>query len=529
MIKKGLILLFFMAVLCGCVLEKYDSDSCADGSRGPFYLALQFVPQGNSAETKAGNNLDALLRHGSLDEMLVANVDVYFYDNKGDYLGFAHMGITDGQQTEGATSPEESYIGGQVIGPLNYRPYKMLVMANLSSAQQDLFKDKDLDDAIALYQDSASWLSDPVDITYQGVTYAGRKPFVMTAGSYMNNVGTPICDIAITERNLKHKEEDAAASKLDVYLERMAAKVTLQVKQQGSEPTPQLSIPVVTARDNVTAKVEILGWALNATNNSSYYLKHIDKNWNFSWKWNNDRRYRSYWAKDTNYSPDNTPADYTFSSWDGITNTLTLDGGYFKGSECCLENTSEICTKATMYSRTTHILVKAKFVFGLSSGTDDDHYTDAEADIYRYNGVFYTASNLTAQTGKNPGDAGVTLFPQGQMYYKVPIEHLGGWDGTGDSYGIGTYGVVRNHVYEITISGIGGVGSPRPSDTSAAIVPTPAGDDHILSLYCKAAPWTQFVQSFVFIDPRSGAVYFDVTTTGQDLEDEFDDDNDDWY
>lgn len=56
----------------------------------------------------------------------------------------------------------------------------------------------------------------------------------------------------------------------------------------------------------------------------------------------------------------------------------------------------------------------------------------------------------------------------GRAYYYVPIKHLGG---TGE---LAEYGIVRNHFYKITLSGITGFGTPvyDPEKVVDPIVPT---------------------------------------------------------
>ena len=60
----------------------------------------------------------------------------------------------------------------------------------------------------------------------------------------------------------------------------------------------------------------------------------------------------------------------------------------------------------------------------------------------------------------------------GRAYYYVPIKHLGSTDTNADA--IAEYGIVRNHFYKITLSGIKGFGTPvyDPSKVVAPAVPT---------------------------------------------------------
>lgn len=72
------------------------------------------------------------------------------------------------------------------------------------------------------------------------------------------------------------------------------------------------------------------------------------------------------------------------------------------------------------------------------------------------------------------GEATIYTFERGICYYSIPIKHF--WDGSAENYGLGKegyYGVVRNHWYQVEITGVSGFGHPatpgegpgNPSDT----------------------------------------------------------------
>ena len=90
--------------------------------------------------------------------------------------------------------------------------------------------------------------------------------------------------------------------------------------------------------------------------------------------------------------------------------SLTKD--FTDDMDYCLENTADEgvlpvtdSDAATLYSRVTHVLVKAQLSFELASGTDDAGYT-TESDFFRYKGVFYTKKSLLDALR---ADAGLTV------------------------------------------------------------------------------------------------------------------------
>ena len=71
----------------------------------------------------------------------------------------------------------------------------------------------------------------------------------------------------------------------------------------------------------------------------------------------------------------------------------------------------------------------------------------------------------------------------GKAYYYVPIKHLGN---TGE---LAEYGIVRNHFYKITLSGIKGFGTPvyNPDQVVKPVVPT--YDDTYLAARIQVLQW----------------------------------------
>ena len=63
------------------------------------------------------------------------------------------------------------------------------------------------------------------------------------------------------------------------------------------------------------------------------------------------------------------------------------------------------------------------------------------------------------------------LYSNGYTYYYTDIQHLKSATAT-------TYGIVRNHIYEVNIKSITGLGTPVGNETSTIYVPvTPTEED----------------------------------------------------
>lgn len=371
----------------------------------------------------------------------------------------------------------------------------------------------------------------------------------------------------------------AQGSTVSVYVERLAAKVELDLASQmksevvtleGGEKIYKLEQTVAGGNntENDTENqlgtqlyIRVLGWDLNTTAIDSYMCKNIDTNWNLNWdtngSWDAGADFRSFWAKSYIYG----------DKLDAVNNKLSYvnTGSWVKDSSkpfslteigntpnYCNENTNKLeniyndgavdnrlVTHAVLYTQVCDVegnaveLVKANGVLfvsdsykqyiinrayamagstfniwkqtGSSSSTTEDEegtttsttntyaqigteYFDlvkpttpegiGDVDIIvkedAFTGTFYkknadntytemTADELTAAiaalktaiANAEPENHAV-MFGNGKSVYYIPVEHLGN---LANSDAVeGSYGVVRNHWYKLTVSKFSKVG-----------------------------------------------------------------------
>ncbi len=181
----------------------------------------------------------------------------------------------------------------------------------------------------------------------------------------------------VTDNIYATESEATTHSAADIYVERLAAKVTLD-KATGTS-TNTVSVGTATAK---TFDYSLVGWRLANVNTSSYLTRQYDNNWNGYKSDANDftttshadfdnnayrfaginkiatgMDYRTYWGKDANY--DVAPA-FT----DG-NDEPTLAGG---ASTYCYENTFNVAHQNV--KETTCAIVKMKITpDGYSDGT----------------------------------------------------------------------------------------------------------------------------------------------------------------
>lgn len=346
----------------------------------------------------------------------------------------------------------------------------------------------------------------------------GTDCFVMSNSVYKNDAGlvyaTPL-DIT----NFYNKDVDALANPVKVYVERVAAKVIVKTNGDIDDDQPSTEDahifklqtsktddnPILIGGKEVYAK--IIGWDLYNDYATSNLIKNID-NYTLGINWNDPNNFRSYWATCTGAT---------------MTDAVDYDGiATYHPYLYCGENTrgntaadlrTQIVFKAQLqdvdgkeievakwfgndYIGKEQLLAAVKSTISNTyySSTDGSKYTsigvgdlmtvaggDGDGGKIKAYQVYFQLSNVANQ-GVNKtwyklvggefksisvGDlndelkAYITpalLYADGMTYYITDIEHLKSQTTT-------TYGVVRNHIYDINIKSISGLGTPVADET----------------------------------------------------------------
>ena len=515
--------LFMSALACG-LLGACNNDEVVENNadnnvslEGDSYMAIRLVAS-NEASTRASEGNPAF-ELGQGDENEVTTADFYFYDNAGNFVtkGKTQSSFTWDDQTSGSNVESISNVM-VVLENVTVTPTQVLAVLNGGSVVSDL---------------TGSNMTQALATTISAYSYNANEHdyFVMSNSAYVsgNEVkwATPI-----TTANLQSSPELAEANPVNIYVERVAAKVELD---KDAQFTAVIDGDIQVDGADADLEVTVDGWGLSGTNKEAYCVKNI-QNTTYWTGWNAEANYRSYWAEDPNYSTGNYPSDYNgwnasqanaslnYLTYNQLTNDLDTDAAY------CLENTMDktvlgydAATGTLQDPAVTHLLIAATL-----------KVKDAAAQtLYRYKGYFYTEANyknvtlsdwmssgdmiytktvnddkttytplavadITIQdnhegkvnitlseealaktwyrlTGYNADDGTATGetaveeeelaalfedlndadgFKEGKMYYCVPIEHLNTSKGE-----VGSYGVVRNHLYRLTLESIKNIGT----------------------------------------------------------------------
>lgn len=147
--------------------------------------------------------------------------------------------------------------------------------------------------------------------------------YVMSNSVYMDGAGKIMDAVPLTAANIKTTETDALKAPVEIYVERIAAKVVLTAsgKVEGTEnifdTEKNSNLILSTGTSAKDVYVKLLGWELYNDYATSNLLKNIT-NWgvaDLGLTWNDIPYYRCYWATSQTHPTDQTYKDENIFSW----------------------------------------------------------------------------------------------------------------------------------------------------------------------------------------------------------------------
>lgn len=490
--------LFAFAALCACnkeaqpeVPQILDADT---------YIKVNIMA--TDASTRAG------YEYGVDDENEVKNALFVFYDNLGNYITKATPTITGG-----STETDPNNIAKTLTVKLpakKTKPSKMLVVLNYNSETR--YDDKTLSTAKGLVME---------DLT------ESSGGFTMTNSVYADNSSNIICEVNLVDANFgKTNAENGqadAVTPVNVYVERVAAKVTFDAEDLNSG-----IVSTTVTVDGTPGKIinpVVKGYNVIDTPTASHDFKAISTSWTYSASkgsntpaWNNYNDFRSYWAS----MPDAAEYEYTAVKYDDV----AIESPEVQPSVVYVhENTSAKPTKVILaaelqmdgvavdlvrYNDTYYTLDDFKTLAIEQVQSLDDVVTITAAMLEPVSGTAVDIDNgyemvlqlndiYTTATGTKASEINTALktmsalyWNQGRCYYYTEIKH--------DLYSGDEQlsGVVRNHVYQLNLKGVKGLGVPV-ADPEEPIVPeTPSDEFYSLNATINILQWKVVGQDVVF-------------------------------
>lgn len=528
-----------------------DKDEMGGGTRpgsDPRYLAVNIVNVGATPATRATDDYE----NGTTEESTITKVRFYFFNGDGSPYLIKNPGVAGveggGEKNWLEASPADDSSTSGTPSQIEKITQTVLVINGVQSAAPAAIVavvNPGTVDAAKIQSGEKMRLS---ELRYSTVgsqfykkdaTTGAVSDFVMSNSVYVN-AGEDVC-ASLVAGHVTTSEETARKKPVDLYVERVVAKVTADVDKTAFElgngtnwdaKKYGTKNPVGKSGDyDVYAVID--GWGLANENGKAEVEKQVNKTWTdgtlgFT-PWTTADYHRCFWETSVAFDAGaggNQPVNPTF-------NQLKAN---MKDVLYTLPNTPESKVTNLKDNDLTKFAVAATLKYKDASNNWHD------AEICRYNGVsilgidnlkkqvaltfsqYYTSTDATTYTQLSKDDidfkdpdgtmqqyrvtptlaadpAGTTkkyytkttsgttptftevdkakvlaaieadkaeIRKDGRAYYYVPIKHL---ENTG---GIAEYGIVRNHFYKITLTGITGFGTPvyDPNKVVDPAVPT---------------------------------------------------------
>ena len=415
---------------------------------------------------------------GTAAEQAVSNATFYFFDAAGNAFNINTNGnyfVATVADNGGTEAPNIESMSDPVIVVEKYKgefPAKVVAVVN--------------------YTGTTSLSLSDLQNTLSLVGHNNGAEFVMSNSVFVDGAGEVVDATPLSIENFQTSSASALANPVTVFVERVVAKVS--VKGASAVLDTQTKV----GDKDVFAKIN--GWDLVATKGESYIVKSVDAAWTeaeLGFVWNNPAYHRSYWAAKSvagavsnSFTPglltnndstveyvgeyvnaantDRTKYIVSATLQDANGNPIEIAQWYgtnYIGEEALLAAVAPTLKNKLMQLSTaggvntyTSIddsqiacvagLLNAEsyeVCFVLAEGVPTDNWY--EFDGVNYNKVSDVNAVLTAiQPAK--------VWKNGQTYYFADVKHLGE---TGKA---GEFGVVRNHSYQINITGVKGWGTP---------------------------------------------------------------------
>lgn len=537
------------------------SNGGSTGVNDPQYLSVNIVNVGATPSRASGD-----YENGSADENKIKKVRFYFFNGDGSPYLIKNPGVTgvnggetvnwleaspgDDSSTSGSSTNVEKITNAVLVinGVQSAAPSAIVAVVNPETVETA--------DPTTLKNGGSIRLSElrtaTVGSKFYNTDASGNvSDFVMSNSVYVN-AGTDVC-ASLVAGHVKTSEADALANPVDLYVERVAAKVTADFdatafgKGNGTNwETDKYGTKTAVGKIGAYDVYAVIdGWGLADENGKAEVEKQVVTSWTDGnlgiSNWTTYDYRRCFWETSVDFGAsagENHPVNHSFNDFKAKK----------QGVLYTLPNTPLNQITDVYENEVTKFLVAATLKY------EDESHNWHTADICRYNGVqilgvenlkqqvaltfskYYTSTDASTYTQLTKDD--ITFAePTGSMknYQVTPtladapagttkqyyIKTSTGYtsvtkdevnaaigadkaeirtDGKAyyyvpirhigtDETKVGYYGVVRNHFYKITLSSIKGFGTPV-FNPGKEIDPTlPSYEDTYLAARIQVLQW----------------------------------------
>ena len=379
-----------VAMLSACSNDEpeVNGGTLPDGDKA--YLKVN-IQSANSRSTVIGG-----YEYGTQNEHKVDNAHFFFFDDNGKYVGRTNPSAptgTDKDHVDGTPDGNIEWIGENVIVlddlTDNKLPNFMLSVLNCPESFKPV--------AGQSYSEVTSTLAQ----------FGELGKFVMTTSSYYGTDAAhdnryPMLTKLVTDNFALSRQEVANAEVVNVYVERLAAKVSVSL-EEGLTPVEGTDLYEIDATvagaagdnpgTNADTKlyVRLEGWTLNATAKNSYLSKQLKESWKetapFA-NWDKPTDFRSFWAMSWPYdkasvASKNNKDYFSYTDYNKATKNNYAAGNCFY----CNENTNVAANLlkggAVVPAYTTHVALAATVCDKDGNGLN----------LVEYQGLLFTKEN----------------------------------------------------------------------------------------------------------------------------------------
>ena len=561
---------------CAAILDD-DKTPVHSGEVETSYIAINLMATDPDTRAGEGDSTDGTeeptptYQAGTADERAVKTAYFFFFQNGEPFPVTVTGSAVTAPATTGAnflsatlTSEEEaaskdnvnvSDVKNVVLLLKNYKgEYPNQIIAVLNWVPED--KPYEMEDLAKVVAIQTTMLD----------SNGNKKYFVMSNAVYADAANQAVTATPLTYANIYTNEDDAKDNPVNIYVERIAAKVTVTAP---ADKKFDLKRDILASSGSEKAYAVLTGWELYNEFDKSYLLKQIDPAWDavnkVGFNWNDPSFFRSYWAK----SPDPDWGENNTFKWSGgldFGSKTSVDAGTYASNTYvyCGENTTNVAAKRTkvilkarLVDKDNHVLELARWYgaeylgeddlltavastlkntyYSKTTNGDETTYTSiAQTDLKSVVGGSEDVPNVSAtEVYFQLSDAGAAktwceysstngyvelsdatvlntklkAVPSAVLYKGGKTYYFFDIKHLGAEGKDAEYGIVRNHIYNININSIGGYGSPVYSGTSNILTPeypeVPENEGSFVSAKVNILSW-RMVSQGVDIQPQPG-------------------------
>lgn len=517
------------------------------------YIAINLA----ASDITRANETTPSFQDGEAAERAVSHVDFFFFDGAGNPFPVKVNDPNDGTTSEPggsinhlravnieftkdtATGDDISDSSNAVLLLRTYKgeyPSQIVAVLNWSPDNTTAYSLENLKEAVNIQGTFKN--SENVDTDY----------FVMSNAVYAQGT-TPVYATPLTMENIKTSEIDAKNAPVNIYVERVAAKVVVKADEEYDLNKTADYKPIgESSTVNTKVSAKILGWDLYRDNSQSTLLKLIDGGWTddaVGFNWNDSPWYRSYWAtslpaptNDSIYGTGFNRGDYTYigenTKGKALCTKVVIKAQLVNDADEPLDlaiwnnvqyvdeadNTNPAYSlrvavantlKNTYFAKTevagvvTYTGIAPEDLQCVIGGTTEAPNGVAANEVYFQLSVAGEAKNwhklvsgaykpMAANINNDPNGADATnadlkSVPAAVLYESGLTYYYVDIKHLGAPSSLAEYGIVRNHIYDININSIGGYGSPVYQGTEFIEYPQVSDQESYVAAKINILSW----------------------------------------